>query len=109
MTHTEYRNLTYDWKLFQGDEQVATGGFETKARMEFESQEAFQAGDAPVKVDHKSAYMKSRKQASVQLSVLRPNIIGNWGAWRAEQNEGQRSAPLLVDGKEAFRLYLQLK
>ena len=111
MIHTEYTALKYEWRLFEGDEQIASGGFQINARMEYESQEALAGGDAPIKVYHLSAYMKSRKQAEVQLRALEkyPSGGGNWGKWRAEKDESFRSAPLLVDGKEAFRIYLEVK
>lgn len=110
MIHTEYTALKYKWRLFEGDEQIGTGGFETKARMEYESQEALDAGDAPITEHHHSAYMKSRHQAKVELLALGKFPIGggNWGKWRAEKDEGFRSAPLLVDGQEAFRLHLEV-
>ena len=107
--HTQYTVLRYGWRLLQDDEQVATGGFQTNARMEFASQAAFLAGEAPSKVHHLSAQMKCRKQADFQLRALgKYNPNGNWGKWRAEEN-GIRSAPLLVVGKEAFRIYLEVK
>ena len=108
---TQYTTLRYVWRLLQGEAQIATGGFQTTARMEYESQAAFQAGDAPIKVYHKSAQMKCRKQAEFQLRALRkyPNGGGNWGKWRSETAEATRSAPLLVDGTEVFRIYLAIK
>ena len=109
--HAQYRELRYNWRLLEGDEQLSTGEFETNARMEYESQEAMDAGDAPIRVYHLSAYMKSRKQAEVQLRALEkyPSGGGNWGKWRAEKNEACRSVSLLIDGKEAFRIYLEMK
>lgn len=109
-TLSSYKELQYVWRVCQDDEQVATGGFETNALTEYESQEAFDAGDAPVKVYHLSAQMKSRKQAEVQLRALGTyQGNGSWGKWRAEKDSDARSAPLIVDGKEAFRIYLEKK
>lgn len=107
MTHTQYTNLKYGWKLFEGDEQIGIGAFQTNARMEYESKEAFLAGDAPVKVYHKSAYMKARHQAKITLQAYRKlPITWQWGKWRQE-NDAERSAPLIVDKKRvAFRLHL---
>lgn len=110
MTHTQYTNLKYGWKLFEGDEQIGIGAFQTNALMQYESKEAFLAGDAPVKVYHKSAYMKARHQAEMTLEALRkfPMIpmTRKWGKWRSE-NDSERSQPLLVNGKQsAFRLHL---
>ena len=109
--HTHYSTLKYDWTLYEDDTQITCGGFETKARCEYESNTARLAGELPVKVYHKSAYMKSRKQAEFQLRALDkyPSGSGNWGAWRAEKEEGCRSVPLIVNGQEAFRLYLEMK
>lgn len=110
-THTEYKILTYNWTLYevQFGTQIASGGFETKALETYESLEAFEAGDAPINVYHKSAYMKSRKQAKSQLDTWRgPQGNDNWGEWRNEFNDNEQSVPLLVGGQEAFRLYLQV-
>lgn len=111
MSEEQYTELNYVWQLFEGDEQIATGGFRTNARIEYESQTAMETGEAPVNVYHLSAYMKSRKQAEVQLRALEkyPSGGGNWGKWRAEKNGVARSVPLLVDEKEAFRLHLAAK
>ena len=102
--------LPYIWSVLQGDEQVATGCFQTKAVIEYESPEAFEAGDAPVKVYHLSAQMKSRKRAYKQLRETgKLQSYGSWGKWRAEKNGDARSVPLIVDGQEAFRLHLEVR
>ena len=107
--HTQYAVLKYGWKLFLNDEQIAIGAFETKAPMQYKSQEAFLAGDAPVKVFHKSAYMKSRKQAENTLEALGKLPIGRrWGKWDFDKEQGFGTVPLLVDGEAAFCLHLQV-
>ena len=110
--HTQYITLRYEWKLYevQFGTQIASGGFETKAQAIYESREAFEAGDEPIKVYHGSAYMKSRKQAKSQLDTWRVSQ-GNdsWGEWQNEFKDNEQSVPLLVGGQEAFRLYLEVK
>ena len=108
--HTQYKVLKYDWTLHEDEVQIATGAFETKARMEYESPKAFETGISPVKVYHISAQKKSRVRALTQLVKLdRLQESGKWGAWRIEKADTQWSAPLRVDGKQAFRLYLEVK
>ena len=110
-THTEHKILTYEWTLHevQFGTQIACGGFETKALATYESLKAFEAGDAPINVYHKSAYMKSRKQSKSQLDTWRVSQGNdNWGEWRGEFNDNEWSVPLLVGGQEAFRLYLRV-
>ena len=109
--HTEYRILKYNWTLYEGQfgTQIASGEFETKALATYESLKAFEAGEAPINIYHKSAYMKSRKQSKSQLDTWRVSQGNdNWGEWRNEFKDNEWSVPLLVDGDEAFRLYLEL-
>ena len=90
--------------------EILSGKFQTNAMMEYESADAFRAGAPPVKMFHKSAYMMSRKHAEKQLRTSgKLQGEGRWGKWRLEKDEASRSAPLLVDGKEAFRIYLEVK
>ena len=108
--HTQYRSFSYDWTLFQGDEAILSGKFQTTAPTEYKSKAAFLAGDAPVKVFHKSAYMMSRKRAEKQLRSLEKlqGEKARWGKWDFDKARGFGTVPLLVDGKEAFRLHLQV-
>lgn len=108
--HTQYRSFSYDWTVYQDDEAVLFGKFQTTAPTEYESKAAFLAGKPPVKVFHKSAYMMSRKRAEKQLRSLEKlqGEEARWGKWDFDKARGFGTVPLLVDGKAAFRLELHV-